>query len=369
MVNVLVSVFNNLYTDQRVEKVCRTLHENHYNILLIGNDWMGAPEMQRPYFFDRIVLNSKSLRLAYIEHNIKLYKLLLQKADAQTILLANDLDTLLPNFLVSKKLNIPLVFDSHEIYTEMPALQGRWTQNVWKLLEKKILPKLQWIMTESESYADWFSKEYNITKPVVIGNLPRKLKCDTSKNFSALKTILYQGTINPFRGIPETIQAMQFIDNAVFKIAGDGPKKHEYQKLVVELGLESKVQFLGPLHPDDLRKVTMKADVGISLEQNAGVSYYFSLPNKVGDYIQARVPVLMINFPEMKRIKDRYNVGEIIDNHQPENIATSLKQILEKGRGHYVEDLEAAAQVLCWENQQERLLKIFETASADLKVQ
>ena len=46
---VLVSVFNNLYTDQRVEKVCRTLSEAGYDIELIGNNWGGLPEMQRPY--------------------------------------------------------------------------------------------------------------------------------------------------------------------------------------------------------------------------------------------------------------------------------------------------------------------------------
>ena len=46
---VLVSVFNNLVTDQRVEKVCQTLSENGYEIELIGNNWGGLPEMKRNY--------------------------------------------------------------------------------------------------------------------------------------------------------------------------------------------------------------------------------------------------------------------------------------------------------------------------------
>ena len=102
---VLVSVFNNLYTDQRVEKVCRTLSEAGYDIELIGNNWGGLPEMQRPYPFSRISLKSKSLKLAYPEFNWKLYQELLKKADKNTILLSNDLDTLLANYLVSKKLS------------------------------------------------------------------------------------------------------------------------------------------------------------------------------------------------------------------------------------------------------------------------
>ena len=114
---IIVSVFNNLYTDQRVEKICRTLHENGYEILLIGNSWDGTPEMSRPYSFKRIVLKSKNLKFAYPEFNRKLYREILKNADENTILLSNDLDTLLANYFVSRKKNIPLVFDSHEIFT------------------------------------------------------------------------------------------------------------------------------------------------------------------------------------------------------------------------------------------------------------
>ena len=105
---VLVSVFNNLATDQRVEKVCRTLSENGYDIELIGNNWQGLPDLKRNYPVSRIDLKSKVLRFAYVEFQYKLYQELLRKADRQTILLANDIDSLLPNYLVSKKLNIPL---------------------------------------------------------------------------------------------------------------------------------------------------------------------------------------------------------------------------------------------------------------------
>ncbi len=138
---VLVSAFSSLATDQRIEKVCQTLYNNGYQIELIGNDWGGAAPMQRPYRFTRIQHRATSLKIAYPEFNWKLYHLI-QKADRNTILLANDLDALWPNVLVAKKLQIPLVFDSHEIYTEMPALQGRFTQKIWRWLENKLVPGL-----------------------------------------------------------------------------------------------------------------------------------------------------------------------------------------------------------------------------------
>ena len=173
---VIVSVFNNLYTDQRVEKVCKSLSENGYEIELIGNNWGGLFKMERSYPFCRINLRAKMLRYAYVEFQWKLYHELSKRADRNSILLSNDLDTLLPNYLISKKLGIPLIFDSHEIFTEMPSLKGRFTQKIWRKLELSIVPKIRYMMTASESYADWFAKTYKIERPVTVQNFPVKIE-------------------------------------------------------------------------------------------------------------------------------------------------------------------------------------------------
>ena len=355
---VLVSVFNNLFTDQRVEKVCKTLSENGFQPELIGNNWGGLPEMKRDYPFSRIKLKSKILKLAYVEFQRKLYQELLQKADKNTILLSNDLDTLLPNYLISKKLNIPLVFDSHEIFTEMPSVNGRFTQKIWRSLETFVVPKLRFMMTASESYADWFAKTYEIERPIVIQNFPRKTANpqDYSQN-NFPKIILYQGVINPSRGLDKMIPAMKSIENAELWIAGDGPKKAEYLALTKDLKLENKVKFIGKLLPEKLREITRKADVGLSIEENNGLSYYFSMPNKVSDYIQARIPVVVSDFPEMRKVVDHFQAGEKIRNY--EELADKVKIVLENGKSFYENPLNKAADELCWENEEPKIVNLF----------
>lgn len=359
MAKILVSAFSNLYTDQRIEKVCATLHGQGYEVELIGNDWGGAEAMQRPYSFSRIALRSKSLRFAYLEFNYKLYKMLKQKADGNTILLANDLDALWPNVRVAKEKAIPLVFDSHEIFTEMPAINGRWTQKVWRWLEKRLLPGMKYMMTESFSYAEWFKAKYAVD-PVVVRNIPRRISEAISiQGNTAPKVVLYQGVINQSRGLAQAILAMRFVPDAVFKIAGDGPMRKTYEALVDREGLRDKVRFVGKLTPENLRALTKTADVGLSLEENGGVSYLYSLPNKVADYIQSKVPLVMINFPEMLRVYKDYKVGEVVTDHRPETIALAINKVLEKGRTHYAEELDCAAAVLCWEMEEPKILDLF----------
>ena len=355
---VLVSVFNNLSTDQRVEKVCRTLSENGFSIELIGNNWGGLPDLKRDYPVSRIILKSKILRYAYVEFQWKLYKELLKKADQDTILLSNDLDTLLPNYLVSKKLNLPLVYDSHEIFTEMPSVNGRFTQNIWRSLESFIAPKLNFMMTASESYADWFHKTYGIERPVVVQNFP--LKSGNPQDYSIVnlpKVIIYQGVINPSRGLDKLIPEMHKIENAELWIAGDGPKKKEFQELTKNLGLDDKVKFIGKILPEELREITQQADVGLSIEEDNGLSYYFSMPNKISDYIQARIPVVVSDFPEMKKVADHFKAGEKIRDYN--ELAEKIQLVLNNGKHSYKDALDHAASQLCWENEENRLLGLF----------
>lgn len=359
---IITSAFSNLYTDQRIEKVCRTLYENGYEIELIGNNWNGADKMSRPYPFSRITLVSKSLKTAYFEFNWKLYRELKKKADQDTILHANDLDALLPNYILAEKLKIPLVFDSHEIFSEMPAIQDRMSQKLWRYLEKKLVPKQRFMITASRGYAGWFKKRYG-ADPQIVQNAPRKLDHHRSISENQPKILLYQGAINPFRGIDKAILAMKHLENVIFKIAGDGPMKKDYETLVIKENLQHKVEFLGKLLPEDLRKVTLTADCGMSIEENGGASYYYSLPNKVLDCIQARVPVILSNLPEMQNIKRQFDIGEIINSHQPEDIAKAIHQIMDKGRAAYLPELEKAADLFCWENEEAKLLWVFEKAS------
>src|SRR5687768_9535502 len=116
---VILSVTSDLVTDQRVHKVAQTLSNNNYRVLLVGRKLANSlPMDQRTYRTKRFRLWFSKGPLFYANYNIRLFFFLLfSKAD---ILLANDLDTLAANYLVSVIRNKPLVYDSHEYFTGVP---------------------------------------------------------------------------------------------------------------------------------------------------------------------------------------------------------------------------------------------------------
>src|SRR5690242_2879943 len=139
---VIVSAISDLSTDQRVHKVCLFLISKDAEVLLIGRRLGKEIRLNRPYSTKSIRCYFKSGALKYLEFNAKLFlKLLFAKAD---ILLSNDLDTLVPNFVISNIRGKNLVYDSHEYFTGIAELaNSNFKRKIWAKIERAILPKLK----------------------------------------------------------------------------------------------------------------------------------------------------------------------------------------------------------------------------------
>ncbi len=371
MQKIIVSVTNDLTTDQRVDKVCNSLAKLGFNVLLVGRNLPNSINLKRNYKTHRIKLFFNKGFLFYAEYNFRLFWYLL--FNKKNVLLSNDLDTLLPNFLVSKIQNKKLVYDSHELFTEVPELVNRpKTQKVWLKIEKFILPKLKNTYTVCQSIADYYNKKYN-TNFKVVRNIPvyegtREKKQEFNHKpqtqnpkpqTQRLKTIIYQGALNLGRGLELMIDTMQYLDNYQFIIVGDGDISENLKKLVSDKNLSEKIVFLGKKTPSELKKITPKADLGISIEEDLGLNYRYALPNKLFDYIHANVPVLVSDLPEMKKIVLDYKVGEIIKDRDPKKIAIQIETILNSDRSQTKKNLAKAASELQWKNEEKVLYAVF----------
>lgn len=361
MKKVIVSVTNDLSFDQRVKRICEVLQELDYDILLQGRLLNTSTDYNPNYRISRIRLPFTKGGLFYASYNMYLFwKLLFTKSN---LLYSNDLDTLLPNYLVAKIKGIPLIYDSHELFTEVPEIQGRWVKKVWLGIEKRIFPKLKNIITVNNSIASIYNEKYKV--PVnVIRNIPLLNPIQVDNSFFSHENdylIILQGAgINIDRGAEELVLSMKLVPNATLIIVGSGDVLPQLKELVIQHNLEKVVKFIGKIPPSELKKYTQIATVGVSLDKDTNANYKYSLPNKLFDYIHASTPIVCSNIIEVANIVKQYNLGIVINEVSPKNIADALNNILDdKGRYEtYKDNCIEASKILNWQAEKEKLKKI-----------
>lgn len=365
---VILSVTNDLTSEQRVHKVCLFLLKQGFDVIMVGRlRRKSLPLENRPYKSKRLFLFFEKGPLFYAEYNLRLFLyLLFHRAD---VLVANDLDTLMANYLASKLIGSQLVHDSHEYFTGVPELEGRnFAKKTWKKIERWIFPKLKFVYTVNDSIAKLYKDEYGIDVKVV-RNFPILTEQETviSKSKKQLqlsedkKIILYQGAVNVDRGLLEAVEAMQYVSNAILLIVGDGDILEGVKIKAQQLDLADKVIFKKKVPFKELKQYTSLADIGISLDKDTNVNYKFSLPNKIFDFVHSGVPVLASGLVEIKKIFSGYEIGSMIENHNPKHIADKMNFMLsdpEKTK-MWKTNCILASKEFCWQREEKVLDKIY----------
>jgi glycosyltransferase involved in cell wall biosynthesis len=365
--HIILAVTNDISTDQRVMRTAFTLQKIQAEVTIIGRRYGNQPMYSDPRFRAiRMRLLFKKGPLFYAEYNLQLFiRLMFLKSD---LLVANDLDTLPAVFLVSRIRRISLVYDCHEYFTEVPELTGRrGVQKIWEWLESAMVPHLQYAYTVSSAIAAAYQKKYGITMKV-IRNLPFRRDLITKpsdlQEKERDKIIIYQGSLNMGRGLEQVIRAIQYTHNIRLIIIGKGDVENKLKQLALSLGLMDRITFSGRISPERLFDYTVQADLGISLEEDLGLNYRFSLPNKVFDYIQAGVPVLVSNLPEVKALVEKYDVGMVNYAGNAEDLGGLFTEMTgnDEKRRVWKANLKIAAAELCWENEEGKLVDIYRQA-------
>jgi glycosyltransferase involved in cell wall biosynthesis len=363
LIKIVLTVTNDIITDNRLHKVANTLCNNGYKVTIVGRRFaQSTPLLTRAYFTRRFKLWFNKSVLFYANYNLRLLLYLLKVP--VDIIVSNDLDTLPACWLAAKIRKKVLVFDSHELFTEIPELLHRpLVKNIWRIHERLLLPGIDLGYTVSKPIRDYYhtkyKKEFELIRNVSLFRFDIEYKEDYQETI-----ILYQGSVNIGRGLELMIKALPNISNSKLWIIGQGDILNKLKKLVVELKLETRVVFFGRIRLDELWKYTIKAHIGISLEEDLGLNYRYALPNKIFDYIQARIPVIVSDLPEMQKLVEKYQVGKVLRSRSPEALAELVNDIRadKDNQDNLRQKLELAARELCWQREEEILIKLYRQA-------
>ncbi|MFP4555817.1 MAG: glycosyltransferase [Bacteroidales bacterium] len=363
MHRLVLLVTNDIAADQRLHRTALTLSEAGYKVTAVGRRLKHTPKkIQRPYSVKLFRLPFKKGPLFYAAYNIyAFFYLIFHKYN---LVQANDLDTLLAARLAAFIKRKPLVYDSHELFTEVPELVYRpKVKRVWLWLERRLVPGLRFCSTVSDGLSNELYIRYG-KKFTLIRNLPLSKKKVEEYNPNG-RIIIYQGALNVGRGLERLIKAMQYVSDATLQIVGSGDIADKLVSLTQKYNVENVVSFYGRLPLEELHTITSKATIGVSLEEDMGLNYRFALPNKLFDYIQAGLPVMVSNLPEMKGVVDDYDIGvSVSGDSNAYALAIQINKMLDSKKKLEKWHLNAlkASDELVWEKEKIKLINLFDKA-------
>ncbi|MDP7448879.1 MAG: glycosyltransferase family 4 protein [Candidatus Latescibacteria bacterium] len=372
--HVCMVVFGDLCFDFRVYREAKALADAGHRVSLIATDFHSGP---MPAEWDAFGLHlipldrGHSLRFSYPHF----WRLAARQAlaTAADVFHAHDLDALWPAARAARRLAVPLVYDSHELFSRQSSLVNRpLIRGFWEFWERRLLRTVDRVLTVSDAIAEDLRRRYNLTDlPAVVRNLPPwREPVAESPLRQALGLIgdpeplaLYQGGFLTDNGLGEMIQAMVQIDWGRLVLLGGGPTESALRQQVVSHGLQDRVRFLPRVPFPELHEWTCGADVGVCVIKPTGESFAWSLPNKLFEYFIAGLPVLAGDTPQIRRVMLDTGAGVVADPENPSAIADSLRGLFAdaEGRSQLSVAARSAARRFCWEKEAPRLLALYES--------
>ncbi len=269
-------------------------------------------------------------------------------------------------FKIFKKSKV--VYDAHELETEGAGV-SKIRKIPSKIIERILINYVDSIIVVSDSIAEWYKNKYNLKKVYVVKNFPRRQKIKQNnilkRKFNIKEDeILFinQGVLGEGRGTEILLSVFSKLN----------PKKHivfmgyggleneikEYEKKF------SNIHFSPAVKPEEVIDYTAGTDVGVHLAENICLSYFYSLPNKIFEYILSGIPIIVSNFPEMAKIVDENNCGWKVSVDKK-----SLRQLVEKISKEDIEKKKKntlnCRDKFIWEEEGKKLVKIYEKLLRD----
>jgi glycosyltransferase involved in cell wall biosynthesis len=361
---------NHIDYERRIKNQAESSKKSNHNVWIVALGEPGEPssieqdgisvrQLKTPFY--------KRGPLKFIHYNLKLFFFLIFKP--LEILHCHDLWILPAVYSLRLFKKCRVVYDAHEYFEGLEIFnKNKIRKNIWMLVEKKAVARIDVLVTVSEPIARLYKQKYPGVKHIeVIRNLPKKeITSDALISdkwpVTNKKIIVFQGHFKPGRGLLKLIEAMASIDGALLVLIGGGELEGEIQKKITFLDVESKVLIIGYIPTNQLIPTASKADLGVVLFEPTSINYRYALPNKFFEYIMAGIPVLASNIETFVEYLGTYKIGKTVDSQNVKDIAETIKIMLadEEQSTQWKKNSRHASNTLNWENESLKLKQIYE---------
>ncbi len=340
--HVVMLVRNSFTHDTRVEKEARTLRDAGYRVTVVCHAAQGLPMTDDQDGIAVVRVQRPSGRvpgLRFLQF-ARVLRSTLEDA-APDILHAHDSDALGPVATAARRLDVPFVYDAHELWLGRPprdrGLPYRVAYRAWyAALERNLVPKATAHITVSPPIARHLERHYRIDRVEVVPNYPedkrpvveRDIRQLTDALPAAAPIILHLGAFLPDRGLEQVVEALRDVPMAHLVLLGAGPRGAELERYAAKHGVETRVHPLPAVPSDDVISYAASATVGIAPIRPTTLNNAYSLPNKLFQYMAAELPVVASSLPQLREVVEGSGAGVTVDTGSVSLLAAALRDLL-----------------------------------------
>jgi glycosyltransferase involved in cell wall biosynthesis len=370
IISLLVTNFKN---DNRVYRMAKTLSQNGFPTTVVA--WKKGDVLAQENFngieVERVTVKSDRWKrtnillgaIQYFEFALRVVSRY-RKVDAWH---CNDYEAyIIGVFAKATRPKLKLIYDCHELESHRNG-KGTFMRFAIRTLEKLFIPWAELVITVSPSIQEFYKKKYNLPFVALIRNLPNEMQVVHSNTLREKLRLdknqmvfLYQGMLAKGRGIEVLLNAFEArqTTDAVIVFMGFGALKEEIEEFASR---NENIFFVPAVSYAEIPLYSGSADVGVNSVEPTCLSYKFSLPNKLFEYIQSEIPVLTNPLPDCVALVNEYKVGRVIPTWNLESINEVVSDVLKEDLSLYIPHLKAAKKILNWEVEEQVLISAYKT--------
>jgi glycosyltransferase involved in cell wall biosynthesis len=376
MKKVLVISFSDLTHDARVSRQVDFVKQNYkVTVAAYGgkeNNGYKLIRIEKTKFTLTLkLITSFALIFRFFEKAYSLlyqYKPLIEKLNESfDVVIANDVESLPLAYALNQKVKV--IFDAHEYaprHFEDRLIWRIFFQSFNIYLCKKYIPLVDAMTTVGKGLANEYEKNFGVKSTIITNATWHQELNPTPVEEDKIK-LIHHGGSTPSRKLELMIDMMRHLDNRftldliliVPQMASS--KTSNYINHLKQLArTDTRIRFLPPLRSEELVPFLNNYDIGVFLLPPVNFNYANTLPNKLFDFIQARLAIAIGPTPEMAELVNRYDIGVVSEDFTPLKLAIKVNSITKEKLEVFKRKSDIAAIELCADKNEALLLAMIE---------
>lgn len=287
----------------------------------------------------------------------------------------HEADSLLVGYFIKRKLGCRLVYDSHELHSvQFPMHFAAPLRGLMRILirqyERWLLGSVDYVITVNEIIRGYFLLLKPLVPVEILYNYPILDMCQKVARSDKSIIICHEGFMNFYRGLREIIGMLIALipryPNIKLLFVGDvfGPDRRWLDEQINRYQLHDHLTITGWLPIEQALQETGRAHIGLIFFRPVPNNMLAGPPNKLFNYMRFGLPVVAVDFPEIKRIIEKCRCGVLVNSIEDKDFVSAVNSLLEDPQKAARMGENGRRAVLAeynWAKMEPRLLKLYQT--------